>query len=75
MRKPDGLLGYTIYRNRKPKHLYLHATSHTTYQKCAILPTATLHVKALCDPESLHGEIQHLKKTFRKNGYCAVVIH
>jgi hypothetical protein len=59
----DGSLGHTVYR--KPMHtdLYLHAESaHHPAQKNWVLRT-------LVHRESIGEELQHLKKTFRKNGY------
>jgi len=69
-RRPDGSLGHTVYR--KPTHtdLYLHAKSaHHPAQKKGVLHSLTKCARKLCDSNRLDKEIQHLKETFRKNGY------
>ena len=69
-KKLDGLLGHTMYR--KPTHtdLYLHANSeHHPTQKQAVMSTLVHQAKIICDTGSLEEELQHLQKTFRKNGY------
>jgi hypothetical protein len=68
--KPDGSLGHTAYR--KPMHtdLYLHAKSkHHPAQNRAVLTTLVQHARIICDADSLGDEMEHLKKTFRQNGY------
>jgi hypothetical protein len=69
-KKPDGLLGHSVYR--KPTHtdLYLHAESaHHPTQKNGVLRTLVHRAKTICDTESIGEELQHLKKTFR-NQFC-----
>jgi hypothetical protein len=68
-KKPDGLLGYTVYW--KPTHadLYLHAKSHHhSSQKHAVLTTLINRAKSICDTKSLNAEIRHLREAFRQNG-------
>jgi hypothetical protein len=69
-RRPDGSLGHRVYR--KPMHpdLYPHAKSaHNPAQKKGVLTSLKQHAWKLCDTDSLDEEIEHLKKTFQKNGY------
>jgi predicted GIY-YIG superfamily endonuclease len=69
-RRPDGLLGHTVYR--KPTHtdLYLHTKfAHHPAQKKGVLHSLIQHARKLCDSDSLDKEIQHLKEIFGKNGY------
>jgi hypothetical protein len=61
-RRPDGSLGYMVYR--KPTHtdLYLHAESeHHPSQKQAVLKTLIHGTRNLCDAASLNKETYHLK--------------
>jgi hypothetical protein len=60
----------TVYR--KPMHtdLHLYAKSeHHPAQKRAVLITLTQRARSICDAESLEGEMEHLRKAFRQNGY------
>jgi hypothetical protein len=70
-KKPDGSLAHTVYR--KPTHtdLKLHAKSehHPAQKKRAVLTTIIQHARSICNTESLEGEMEHLKKTFKQNGY------
>jgi hypothetical protein len=55
--------------------LYLHAESaHHPAQKNGVLRTLVQRAKTICDTESIGEELQHLKKTFRKNGYSERVV-
>jgi hypothetical protein len=50
--------------------LYLHAKStHHPAQKKGVLLSLIHRAQRLCDADSLDKEIQHLKETFKKNGY------
>jgi hypothetical protein len=50
--------------------LYLHAKSHHhPSQKHAVLTTLVNQAKTICDTKSLNTEIQHLRETFRQNGF------
>jgi hypothetical protein len=69
-RRPDGSLGHLVYRKYIHMELYLHAKSeHHPAQKQAVLMTLARHARTICDTESLHGEIHHLKCIFQRNGY------
>jgi hypothetical protein len=69
-RRPDGILGHTVYRKPTQTDLYLHAKSeHHPAQKKAALTTLVQCARTICDANSLNTEIDHLKKTFRQNGY------
>jgi hypothetical protein len=65
-RQSDGSLGHKVYRKPMHTNLYLNSTLTT------ILPTSRLYshrARSLCDQESLHGEVEFLRTTFRQNGY------
>jgi hypothetical protein len=67
--QPDGTLGHTVFW--KPTHtdLYLHAISeHRLAQKKAVLSTLINRDRTICDSGSSEEEMEHPKKTFRKNG-------
>lgn len=69
-RKADGSLAHKVYR--KPTHtdLYLNASSHHhPAQKRGILKTLVHRARSISDADSLTTEIQHLRNTFRQNGY------
>jgi hypothetical protein len=69
-RKPDGSLNHKVYR--KPTHTNLYLTSnshHYPFNKRAVLSTLVHRARSLCDQESLHGELEFLRTTFRQNGY------
>jgi hypothetical protein len=67
-RRSDGSLGHSVYRKSTHTDLYLHARSaHHPAQKWAVLTTLVRRARALCDSESLRGEIQHLKGVFLQN--------
>jgi hypothetical protein len=67
-RRPDSLLGHTVYR--KPTHmdLYLRTNSDHHPQKQVALETFIYWAKTMCASASLVKEISHLKMIFRKNG-------
>jgi hypothetical protein len=66
-RKPDDSLGHKVYRNT---NLYLNSNSHHhPSKKQAVLSTLVHGARSLCDQESLHGELEFLRTTFRQNGY------
>lgn len=72
-RQPDGTLCHTV--KRKPTHtdFYLYAKSeHHPVQKRIILFLLIGWAKTVCDPGSLEGVMDHLKKTFKKNGYSTM---
>jgi hypothetical protein len=69
-RRPDGPLGHYVYRKLMHTDLYLHAKSeHHPAQKRAVLTTLVGRARTLYDPESLRGEIQHLKDIFLRNRF------
>jgi hypothetical protein len=56
----------------KYKHtsLYLNSNSHHhPSNKKAVVSTLVPRGRSLCDQESLHGELEFLRTTFRQNGY------
>jgi hypothetical protein len=69
-RKPAGSLGHTVYCKPTHTNLYLNSSSHNyPSNKQAVLSTLVHRAKSLCDPESLHGELDFLRTTFRHNAY------
>jgi hypothetical protein len=63
--RPDGSLGHSVYRKSTHTDLYLHAKSqHHPEQKWAGLTALVRRARTVSDPESLRGEIQHLKCVF-----------
>lgn len=69
-RNMDGTLGHAVYRKRTHTDLYLNANScHHPAQRNSVLNTLVHRARSICDKESLPGELQHLKDTFKKNGY------
>jgi hypothetical protein len=70
-RRPDGSLGHKVYRKPTHTNLYLNPGSHHhPSNKQAILATLVHRARALCDKESLHGELEFLKTTFKEN-WCS----
>jgi hypothetical protein len=70
-RTPHGSLGHKVYRKLTHTNLYitwLHIITPPT-NRPFLQPWSTGSVRALCDKESLHEELQFLKTTFRENGY------
>ncbi|XP_067672623.1 uncharacterized protein [Haliotis asinina] len=67
----DDGLRTSVYR--KPTHTdqYIHYNScHHPQIKQAIIATLTRRAKALCHPDALNNELDHLRKTFTTlNGY------
>jgi hypothetical protein len=69
-RRTVGCLGHKVYRKPTHTNLYLNSGSHHhPSSKQAILAAVLLRTRALCDKESLHGELEFLKTTFKENGY------
>jgi hypothetical protein len=70
-KKPDGSLGHTVYRKRTHTDVYLHVHSeHHLTQKQSVMHTLVHRAKVIYDMESFQ-ELEHLKKTFKKNGYSS----
>ena len=68
-RRPDGSLGHKVYRKPTHTNLYLNPGSHHhPSNKQAILATLVHRARALCDNESLHGELEFLKPISRITG-------
>jgi hypothetical protein len=68
-KKDDTSLGHSVYR--KPMHMDLYlqlGSKHHLGQKGAVLSTLVNLARTICNTHSLE-EIQHLKKTCRRNGY------
>jgi hypothetical protein len=68
--RPDSSLGNKVYR--KPTHIniYLNPGSHQhPSNKQAVLATLVHRARALCGKESIHGEFEFLRTTFKENGY------
>ncbi|XP_033607053.1 uncharacterized protein LOC117282253 [Cryptotermes secundus] len=75
-RRPDGSLGHREYRKPTHTNLYLDARSHHhPSSKQAALSTLVHRARALCDQDSLRGELEFLKDIFRRNGYNDRQIH
>ncbi|KAK4882178.1 hypothetical protein RN001_005497 [Aquatica leii] len=75
-RKPDGLLGHSVYR--KPTHTdrYLHASSHHhPAQKRSVIESLVHRAFSICQPENLDSELRHLTRTLVNNGYVKRDIH
>jgi hypothetical protein len=69
-RRPDGSLGHKVYQKPTHTNLYLNPGSHHhPSNKQAVLATLVHRARALCDNESLQGELELLKTTFKENGY------
>jgi hypothetical protein len=69
-RRPNGSLGHRVYRKPTHTNLYLNSSSHHhPSNKHAVLSTLVHRARALCDQESLHGELVFLGDIFRQNGY------
>ncbi|XP_046388240.1 uncharacterized protein LOC124157496 [Ischnura elegans] len=69
-RRADCSLGHSVHR--KPMHtdLYLNGRSHHhPAQKNGVLRTLIHRAKAVSDTENLKWEIEHLRTTFRSNGF------
>ena len=69
-RNPDGSLHHNVYR--KPTHTdrYLNQRSfHHPSIKSSVNRTLVQRAYALCDPDSLPKEQQHIKTTLQRNGY------
>jgi hypothetical protein len=69
-KRPEGSLGHKVYRKPTRTNLYLNPGSQ--YHPCnkqAILATLVHRARALCDKDSLHGELEFLKTTSKENGY------
>jgi hypothetical protein len=63
-------LGDKVYRKPTNTNLYLNSNSqHHPSNKQAVLSTLVHRARSLCDQESLHGELEFLRTTFRKNDY------
>jgi hypothetical protein len=68
--KSDGSLGHKVYCKPTHTNLYLNSNSHHhPSNKQAVLSTLVHMARSLCDQESLHGELEFLRTTFRQNGY------
>jgi hypothetical protein len=75
-RRPDSLLGRTVYR--KPIHtdLYINARSEHHPSRKMLYQTLIQRATTICNVDSLDMAISHLKRTFRHNGYSNLeVLH
>jgi hypothetical protein len=61
-------LGMSLLPHTSPLDLNPGSHHHPS-NKQAILATLVHRARALCDKESLHGELEFLKTTFKENGY------
>jgi hypothetical protein len=65
--RPDGSLGHRVYCKPTHTNLYLNSNSHHhPSNKHAVLSTLVHRAKALCDRDSLRGELEFLRDTFRQ---------
>jgi hypothetical protein len=71
--RSDGSLGHTVHRKpiHMSLHLYMRSEHHLTHKQAELkmLILNAHRAKTVYDAESLHEEINHLKRTFRQNGY------
>ncbi|XP_046391246.1 uncharacterized protein LOC124159465 [Ischnura elegans] len=68
--RADGSRGHSMYRKPTHKDLYLNGRSHHhPAQKNGVLRTLIHRAKAVSDAEHLKSEIDHLRTTFRSNGF------
>jgi hypothetical protein len=69
-RKEDGSLGHRVYRKPTHTNLYLNGRSHHhPSQRRGVISTLLHRARSIANEESLPAEINHLKTTFRQNGY------
>jgi hypothetical protein len=69
-RSPDGSLRHTVYIKPTPTDVYVQENSaHFPAQKKGVLHSLIRRARKLCDADNLDKVIQHLKETFRENGY------
>jgi hypothetical protein len=69
-KKSNSSLGHSLYMKTTYTDLYLHAESeHHLTHKMDVLSTLDHLARTICDTESLDKDIQHLKRTFKHNGY------
>jgi hypothetical protein len=63
-------MGHKVYRKFAQTNLYLnHNSHHHRSNKQAALSTLVHRARSLCDQDSLCGETEFLRTTFRQNGY------
>ncbi|XP_018569462.1 uncharacterized protein LOC108909566 [Anoplophora glabripennis] len=67
-RKPDGTLGYLVYRKPTHTNRYLNAESHHhPVQKQGIINTLTHRARIISEPRHLVEELEHLRTALRAN--------
>jgi hypothetical protein len=65
-------LCHKVYQKPTHTNLYLNpGSNHHPSNKQAVLATLVHRARALCDKDSLHGELEFLKTMFRENGYSS----
>ena len=70
MRKQHGSLGHQVYKKQTHTYKYLHAESHHhPAKKNDIINTLVTRVIKISDKDHLKQELDHLMKSFIKNGY------
>jgi hypothetical protein len=75
-RRSDGSLRHKVYRKPTHANLYLNAKSHHhPSNKQAVLSTLVHRVRALCDEDSLQGELVFPRDVFKQEGYNDRQIH
>jgi len=68
-RRLDSFLGHTIYRKLTHTDLSLNAKSHHhSVKKHTVLVTLAHRATAICDQDSLPGELDFLCSKFKLNG-------
>jgi hypothetical protein len=75
-RRPDGCLGHKVYS--KPTHTSLHLSPkshHHPSNKQAVLSTPIHKARALCEEDSLQGELLFLRDVCNQNAYNDWQIH
>jgi hypothetical protein len=69
-RKLDGSHCHKVCRKPTHSNLYFNSNSHHhPSNKQAVLSTLVHRARSRCDQESLHGELEFLRTTFRQNDY------
>lgn len=65
----------SVYRKPTHTNLYLkYSSHHPDSVKLGILKTLLTRAERICDQEYVAGEIEHIRNTFRDNGYPEEVI-
>ena len=66
----DDRLSTSVYRKKTNTDRYIHFSSnHHDRVKCGVIQCLRYRAIRICEAEDLEAEEEHLRTTFRKNGY------